>query len=147
MQNNTSRWYIMRLSKTSEYALRILSFMAKEPERMYSAKYIVEHLKISDKYLRRLMTDLSKAGFIKSSRGREGGYSFDKKIQDIVLADIIDSVEGMDKYMGCVLGFDKCSDENPCAMHFTWIHVRKKFTETFQNKTLADFNYSKINKF
>ena len=137
----------MRLSKTSEYALRILSFMAREPERKYSAKYMVERLKISDKYLRRLMTDLSKAGFIRSTQGREGGYSFAKKINKIVLADIIDSVEGMDKYMGCVLGFDKCSDTNPCAMHSTWIHVREKFTETFQHKTLADFNYNEINKF
>ena len=121
--------------------------MAKEPEQKYSAKYLVDTLKISDKYLRRLMTDLSKAGFIQSTRGREGGYSFAKKINKIVLADIIDSVEGMEKYMGCVLGFDKCSDKNPCVMHSTWIHVREKFTETFQNKTLADFNYNEIHKY
>jgi len=137
----------MRLSKTSEYALRILSFMAKESEQKYSAKYLVETLKISDKYLRRLMTDLSKAGFIKSIQGREGGYSFAKNINQIYLSEIIDSVEGMDKYMGCVLGFDECSDENPCVMHSTWTHVREKFTETFQHKTLADFNYNEIYKF
>ena len=70
-----------------------------------------------------------------------------KLIEAIVLADIIDSVEGMEKYMGCVLGFDKCSDKNPCVMHSTWIHVREKFTETFQNKTLADFNYNEIHKY
>lgn len=131
----------MRLSKTSEYALRILSFMAKEPELLYSAKYLVESLKISDKYLRRLMTDLSKAGFIRSTQGREGGYSFAKNINQIYLSEIIDSVEGMEKYMDCVLGFEKCSDENPCVMHATWINVREEFVKTFQNKTLADFNY------
>ncbi len=137
----------MRLSKTSEYALRILSFMAKESKDLYSAKYLVESLNISDKYLRRLMTDLSKAGFIKSSRGRDGGYSFNKALNKIFLSDIIDSVEGMEKYMGCVLGFDQCSDENPCIMHATWIQVRKEFIRTFQNKTLADFNYTEIKKY
>ena len=70
----------MRLSKTSEYALRILSFMAKEPKALYSAKYLVESLNISDKYLRKLMTILSKADFIKSIQGRVGGYSFNKDI-------------------------------------------------------------------
>ncbi len=137
----------MKLSHTSEYALRILSFMAKEPELKYSAKYLVDSLKISDKYLRRLMTDLSKAGFIRSTQGRDGGYFFAKKINEIVLADIIDSVEGMEKYMGCVLGFPQCSDENPCIMHATWIKVRQEFINTFKNKTLADFNYNDINKF
>lgn len=115
--------------------------MAKEPELLYSAKYLVESLKISDKYLRRLMTDLSKAGFIRSTQGREGGYSFAKNINQIYLSEIIDSVEGMEKYMDCVLGFEKCSDENPCVMHATWINVREEFVKTFQNKTLADFNY------
>jgi Rrf2 family protein len=137
----------MRLSKTSEYALRILSFMAKEPELLYSAKFLVEKLNISDKYLRRLMTNLTKSGFIRSAQGRDGGYSFAKKLNEIVLADIINSVEGMEKYMGCVLGFDQCSDTNPCVMHSTWIDVREKFNETFQNKTLADFNFDEINKF
>ena len=137
----------MKLSNTSEYAIRILSFMAKEPEHKYSAKYLVETLAISDKYLRRLMTDLSKAGFIKSSQGRDGGYSFSKKINEIILSDIIDSVEGMEKYIGCVLGFPKCSDENPCVMHSAWTNVRKEFINTFQNKTLADFDYSEIYKY
>ena len=66
----------MKLSKTSEYALRILSFMAKDSSHLYSAKYLIEKLNISDKYLRRLMTDLCKAGFIKSIQGRDGGYIF-----------------------------------------------------------------------
>jgi len=137
----------MRLSNTSEYALRILSFMAKEPEKLYSAKYLVEQLKISDKYLRRLMTDLSKAGFISSVQGREGGYKFAKRLNEIYLSEIIESVEGMEKYMGCVLGFNQCSDENPCVMHATWSKVRAQFVKTFQNKTLADFNFNEINKY
>ena len=87
----------MKLSKTSEYALRILIFMAKEPENLYSAKHLIEKLKVSDKYLRKLMTDMSKSGFIKSSQGRDGGYTFAKDIQNIFLYDIIDSVEGMEK--------------------------------------------------
>ncbi|MFH0999570.1 MAG: Rrf2 family transcriptional regulator [Bacteroidota bacterium] len=137
----------MKLSKTSEYALRILSFMAKNPDQLYSAKSLIESLKISDKYLRRLMTDLSKAGFIKSIQGRDGGYSFAKSPNQIFLADIINSVEGMDKYLGCVLGFDKCSDDYPCVMHSTWTAVREKFSETFHNKTLADFNFKENYKF
>jgi Rrf2 family protein len=137
----------MRLSKTSEYALRILSYMARSPEELYPARLLVEKLRISDKYLRRLMTDLSKAGFIKSVQGRDGGYLFDKDISEIHLSQIIDAVEGMDKYTGCVLGFDECSDENPCVMHAAWLPIKQQLINTFQNKTLSDFNFETVNKF
>ena len=137
----------MKLSNTSEYAIRILSFMAKEPNALYSAKSLIEILHISDKYLRKLMTDLSKAGFIKSVQGRDGGYSFNKSIKDIYLSDIIDVAEGMEKYKRCVLGFDKCSDENPCVMHNNWVDVRAKFITAVEQITLADLNFKNINKF
>jgi len=121
--------------------------MAKSPEELYAARHLIEKLRISDKYLRRLMTDLSKAGFTRSIQGREGGYVFAKNISEIHLSEIIDAVEGMDKYTGCVLGFDNCSDENPCVMHESWIPMREKLLDTLENKTLADLNFSNINKF
>ncbi len=137
----------MKLSKTSEYALRILGFMAKEPEKLYSAKYLIDNLHISDKYLRRLLTALSKSGFIKSIQGRDGGYSFDKGIDKILLIDILEAVDGKQKYSGCILGFDQCSDENPCIMHSSWVSVRDKFDEVFRNKSLSDLDYNEISKF
>jgi Rrf2 family protein len=134
----------MNLSKTSEYALRILIFMAKQPEQLYTAKQLVEELNVSDKYLRRLMTDLSKSGFIRSVQGREGGYSFTKKTSEIFLFDVIDSVEGMDKLNGCVLGFEMCSCTNPCAMHDTWQHVRAVLNKVFRETRLSDMDFDKI---
>ena len=134
----------MKLSKTSEYALRILIFMAKEPEQLYTAKQLVEELNVSDKYLRRLMTDLSKSGFIRSVQGRDGGYMFIKNTSEIVLFDVIDSVEGMDKLNGCVLGFDQCSCTNPCAMHDTWQHVRAQLNKVLRETRLSDMDFNKI---
>lgn len=137
----------MKLTNTSEYALRILVFMAKDAEALYSAKYLVEKLAISDKYLRRLMTDLAKAGFVYSIQGRDGGYRFAKLPNEIYLSDVIDAVEGMRKYTGCVLGFDKCSDENPCAMHSSWVKVRTEFLSVFTRKTISDLDINEVNKY
>jgi len=128
----------MKLSNTSEYAIRILGFMARDSSQLYSAKYLVEKLGISDKYLRRIMTDLSKAGFINSKQGRDGGYSFAKPIEDIYLYDIIDSVEGIEKYKRCLLGFDDCSDENPCAIHSKWGEIRKNIFKVFETTNLKE---------
>lgn len=137
----------MKLSKTSEYALRILIYMAKEPSSLYSAKKLIEELKISDKYLRRLMTDLSKAGFIESIQGRDGGYKFAKSIDDIYLFDIVDAIEGMDELNECVLGFETCSCENPCAMHDSWLNVRNELSNMFHTTKLSDMDFDKILKY
>ena len=134
----------MKLSKTSEYALRILIFMAKNPEELYTAKYLIYLFFVSDKYLRRLMTDLSKSGFIRSTQGRYGGYTFAKDIHDIFLYDIIDSVEGMEHLNDCVLGFNECSCTNPCAMHDDWIIIREKLNKVFRKTKLSDLEFDKI---
>jgi Rrf2 family protein len=134
----------MKLSKTSEYALRILIYMAHVPDQLYTAKQLVKELKVSDKYLRRLMTDLSKSGFIRSIQGRDGGYTFIKSPDDIMLFDIIDSVEGMDKLNGCLLGFEKCSGTDPCAMHYLWVDVRTDLNKVFRETRLSDMDFNKI---
>ena len=136
----------MKLSKTSEYAIRILSFMAKNENELFSAKYLIEKLKISDKYLRRLMTNLSKAGLIKSIQGKNGGYLFARKADEIFISNIIDAVEGYDKYFGCILGFGECCDDNPCAMHNVWVKTREQLIKTFNKTSLFDLNISNINK-
>jgi Rrf2 family transcriptional regulator, iron-sulfur cluster assembly transcription factor len=121
--------------------------MAKEPEQIYTAKNLVEKLKISDKYLRKLMTVLSKTGFISSRQGREGGYSFAKSTNEIFVNEIIDAVEGLDKYMGCVMGFDECSDENPCALHNKWADIRDNILTMFKNTSIAELAESNTIKF
>lgn len=134
----------MKLSKTSEYALRILIYMAKEPDKLYTANQLIEELKVSDKYLRRLMTDLSKSGFIRSIQGRDGGYIFIKNPKNIILYDIIHSVEGMDKMNGCILGFENCSSTNPCAMHYSWVDIRTDLNKYFHETRLSDMDFNKI---
>ncbi len=137
----------MRLSKTAEYALRILSFMINSEMQVFTARYLAGQLHIPDKYLRRLMTDMAKKGFIKSIQGREGGYVFGKNANTIHLAEIIDAVEGMDKYTGCLLGFNNCSDENPCSLHEAYAPVREQMLRLLNTMTVADLKNSNIKKF
>jgi len=137
----------MKLSNTSEYSIRILSFMAKKPEQKYSAVNLVDKLKISDKYLRKLMLYLTKTGFVYSKQGRVGGYYLAKPTDSVFISDIIDAVEGLDKYMGCVMGFDECSDENPCALHNKWADIRNEIFNMFKITSLAEMAEKDIDKF
>jgi Rrf2 family protein len=116
--------------------------MAKAPDTLYSASHLIEKLNVSDKYLRRLMTDLCKSGFIQSIQGREGGYRFIRDTREIFIYDVINSVENLDKLSGCVLGLDKCSCENPCAMHDTWLKVRSQIDKVYRETRLSDLDFN-----
>ncbi len=137
----------MRLSKTSEYALRILSFMINSDLEIFSANYLIKTLKVPDKYLRRLMTNLSKKGFVKSVQGRDGGYAFAKNADSIYLSDVIDAVEGIDKYRGCILGFSSCSDDNPCALHNKYASIRDQLITFLSTTTISELKSNEALKF
>jgi Rrf2 family protein len=132
----------MNFSKTTHYALKILHLMATDKQDVFSGKYLHDQLGIPLQYLRQLLASLSKNGFIKSHRGRSGGFVFSKDTKEIYIADIIDSIEGLEAFNKCFLNFEKCPFNNPCAMHDTWQESRKKIIKVL--KTTSIENFSKI---
>lgn len=134
----------MFISKTSEYALRILTYMALNSEKQFSAQSLFNELDIPKRYLMRLLTDLSKSGFIAATRGRSGGYVFAKPLDTVYFSEIIDSVEGLQSFEGCVLGNTVCPVDKPCAMHQIWEKPKQAFLETIKKTTLADLKNDKV---
>lgn len=128
----------MNFSKTTTYALRVLIFMANNDQIEITAALLSEKLKIQPQYLRRLLTDLAKVGFIQSKKGKNGGFSFAKKLNDIYLSDIIDAVEGINKFETCFLGKDDCDLIVKCAFHNLFNETRIKMIDTLKSNTLND---------
>lgn len=129
----------MNFSKTTSYSLNVLNYMAEHPEGVFAASKLHEELGIPHQYLRQILTALSKAGFVTGSRGREGGFRLSKPTDRIFLADIIDSVEGLDVFSTCIMGFKACPFDNTCAMHETWMKTRESILDILKTTSLADF--------
>ncbi len=126
----------MNFSKTTSYAISVLSYMARYEGEQYSAKKLNEILKIPWPYLRQLLTSLSKSGFIYSTQGRKGGFQLQKPPDQIILAEIIDSVEGLDVLGTCIMGFEKCPFNHTCAMHEVWEETRTSIVKILNNTSL-----------
>jgi Rrf2 family protein len=112
--------------------------MATRNQAIYSAEYLYNELKIPRRYLRRLLTELSKLGFIKSSSGRSGGFVFAKDLSEINFLTIINAMEGPEAFSTCLLGFSCCIVDKPCVMHNAWTEARSKMIETLMKTTFAD---------
>lgn len=127
----------MNFSKTTSYAISVLSFLADHGSERFSAKRLHEELEIPWPYLRQLLTNLSKCGFIKSVQGRNGGFALHKAADQITLAKIVDSVEGLNVFATCIMGFQKCPFNHTCAMHEVWADTRTSILNILNNTTLA----------
>lgn len=128
----------MNFNKTTEYTLRILSFMSLNENMLYSAIDLSEKLKIPYRYLRKQMNVLSKQGFIESIQGKQGGYKIAKSLTDISLLDIVNATENYTKENMCFFGFQECPLQNQCSMHDKWGEVRDKTFYILKTTTLLD---------
>lgn len=128
----------MNFTKTTSYSLKILDFMANNSERIMSASYLYRSLDIPYSYLRQILSDLSADGFIKSTKGRNGGFILKKNIKDIYLIDIINATEGTDSFDRCIMGFTKCPFKKKCPMHECWSRARADILNVLKNTSLAE---------
>lgn len=128
----------MRFQKTTEYAIRVMIYLAKNHQERYSARRLSEILNIPYKYLGRLMSKLADAGLVDSEQGKLGGYRLHRPLEQIYLYQIADLVEGLEDYQRCILGFEDCSDDNPCALHELWVDPREDLKAMLYSTTLAD---------
>ena len=128
----------MNFSKTAEYALRIMSFMAMDEKRLYSSKEIFQNLNIPFRYLRKLLIVLSKSGLINSVQGKNGGYRISRNLSEISLLDIIYASGDYQSNNECFFGFQNCAFVKKCAMHDKWAAVHESINNILTSTSLAE---------
>ena len=85
----------MKISTKGRYALRLMLDLAMNGENnIVRIKDIAERQQISDKYLEQIISVLNKAGYVRSTRGPQGGYSLRKAPEEYTVGDILRLTEG-----------------------------------------------------
>jgi len=130
----------MNFSKTATYSLNILSYMAAHDDIKMSASFLNKKLGIPYQYLRQVLAQLSRSGFIYSTKGRNGGFVFSRPAETITLADILESTDGLESFNRCILGFRKCPFDSKCTMHNVWEETRNKMMTILKNTSLKDIS-------
>ena len=129
----------MQLLNSSQYAIRILSYIANNHDKsLYSAKELSKVLNIPYKFLTKIMVDLVKADFIISIRGREGGYRLSKLPSEITIMEILNIFNEFVNREECVLGIGKCDGKHKCAMHDKWTEPKELICDMFEGTTLEN---------
>lgn len=84
----------MQISARAEYAVRALLALAADAEHSASAQALADTQSLPRKFLEAILSDLRRAGVVRSQRGADGGYRLTRPPQDVTIGDVIRAVDG-----------------------------------------------------
>lgn len=131
----------MKISTKGRYALRLMLDLAQhcEEQEYISIKKVSQRQDISEKYLEQIVAQLSRAGFVKSTRGAQGGYKLVQKPKDYTVGMILRQIEGNLSSVSCLEESpNKCSRCNKCVTLEVWQQINDAVDSVIDNITLQD---------
>lgn len=130
----------MKISAKGKYAIKLMVDLA-----MYNSggpvrlKDIARRQDISVKYLEQIVSELSRAWLVKSTRGAGGGYTLAYAPNKYTVAQILKVTEGNLSPQACVgENAMPCENKATCVTSMIWEKLDKAIFDVLDNMTLED---------
>jgi Rrf2 family protein len=133
------------LTKETDYAIRALIHIAAEPERSSTASAISEKEGIPWLFLRRVLQKLAGAGFLRSTKGRGGGFLLIKRPERITMLDVIQTFQGEVEMNQCLVRGIPCCNRPTCPVRRRMKVVEKVLRRELAAITIAMFVQARRN--
>lgn len=115
----------MQITRQADYALRAMLFLAKNPtNERASTSHIAEIQQIPPSFLAKIISQLSIAGLIHTSRGARGGVSLARSVEDISVLDVIEAIDGPISLNDCSHSKDGCPFGEECPLQPIWCEAQ-----------------------
>ncbi len=108
---------------------------------------ITRRLNVPNHYMAKILQHMAKQKLLDSWKGPQGGFRLARPAAEITLLEIVEAIDGTDFLRQCVLGFPKCSSDNPCPVHTSWAKTRDQLMTILGTKSLADMSRESYHKF
>lgn len=133
----------MQLTQFTDYALRILLYLAHHPpvdgERLPAVLDVSRAYGISTNHLSKVARLLVQNGIVKATRGRNGGLQLAKRPEDINLGEVVRRCEPHFDIVECFdMRTNTCPIVGGCALKGLLADAKRQFLTVMDGKTLAD---------
>ena len=114
----------MKFSKKVEYALIAMVEMAQQTgfDNLVTARWLAREYRIPHEILSKVLQKLAKIGLLQSVQGVKGGYTLAKKVDQINMLEVVESIDGPIHLVSCDTGracdceqFLFCNIQNVCT--------------------------------
>lgn len=130
----------MKISTRGRYALRLMLDLAMNDAGDYiTIKSIAGRQEISVKYLEQIISVLTRAGYVKSNRGAQGGYKLAQPAREYTVGMILRLIEGSLVPVACMESSpNECARSAYCATLDVWRQISEAVNHVVDSITLED---------
>lgn len=126
------------LSKTAEYAIRALVYIQLQnwEERYPGFKEIAKSIESPEHFTAKILQVFTRFELIKSIKGRNGGFFFDKEKDELMLYKVIIAIDGEKSFTRCSFGFKSCDEKNKCPLHDDFSELRHNYESLVKTQSI-----------
>ncbi|MFP4473841.1 MAG: RrF2 family transcriptional regulator [Candidatus Omnitrophota bacterium] len=125
------------LTKNSDYAVRALIILSRQPDSFMTARKISEEARIPYEYLRKILQKMMKAGLLESHEGGRGGFRLARSADTIAVSDVMEIFQGQIELSQCMFRQKLCHNRPTCALRKNIMRIQDMVQHEFDNITIA----------
>jgi len=129
---------MLKLGKLADYSTMIMTVLAADPERLYSAQDLAARTHVAAPTVSKLLKLLTKGGLVESLRGAHGGYKLAHPATSIAVADVIAAIDGPIGLTQCSVHKGDCAVESHCGVRSNWRLINTAIHQALRSVSLAD---------
>jgi Rrf2 family protein len=128
----------MQITRQADYALRAISYLSNlSPNERAATSHIAEVQHIPPSFLAKIISQLSIAGLIHTSRGARGGVSLARPPEDINVLEVIEAIDGPIMLNECTGSPDSCPYGKDCALRPLWCDAQAELVTRLRNTSFV----------
>ena len=129
----------MQITSYTDYALRVLIYLAMSQDRHATITEIADFFKISRNHLVKVVHQLGSKGFVKTMRGKGGGFSLQSPPELISIGEVVRSMETHFNWVECFdLAQQRCRLLPNCGLKHLLARAGDAYLQVLDAATLAD---------
>ncbi len=125
------------ITRNTDYAIRALIYMAGAAPELVSATDLVRDLGLPRPFIRKILQELQKAGFLYSIKGKNGGFQLAVAPEKLRLVDLILLFQGPVSMGDCLLRKKICACTQTCPLRLELKKIEAMAVAHLQNVTVA----------
>jgi Rrf2 family protein len=134
----------MQITRQADYAVRAVVYLAQlGPDKRAATSQIAEDQAIPPSFLAKIVSQLSVAGLLQTSRGARGGVSLARAPEYISLLEVVEAIDGPILLNECVSNHGACSFGDDCLMRPVWCEAQAELVTRLKRTTFDLFTNGK----
>jgi Rrf2 family protein len=129
---------MMQITRQADYAVRAVLHLTKMNNGDRAAtSTVAKEQRIPPSFLAKIISQLSIAGLLHTSRGARGGVTLARDPKDITLLEVIEAIDGPIKLNECVGDGGVCSFEDNCPIRSVWCDAQEELVTRLKKTDFA----------